>query len=492
MMSCFYARFIRNYSAFVMQRGTDKIYFKNIKKAVAVKNASKDINVINGYKDKLGKMDELSQLILTSNPSDIMRILDDNKRNINSNVLNNAMKRCNDVNKYYVTDIIFKNALKDNRECIDSSVFSVYFYGMGKWFQMKKCQEMYEILIKLDIKPDINVFDSLLNGCVLQGYKVEIYSYAQELWYQMIEIYGIKPNINIIISMLKIYSMQKDIDKSKELFYNYVINSNDKWIQNNDKIWHSYLKVFSNQGLISDMKEGLKLMKQYKDELKFNNSLYSIIMSCYSNGNKPNKVIQYFNSMINSNINPNFMNLFLKYLAYYSLQIKYDNINSNVYHSKIINDMDNEFNQYNLEYNYKCDTLKLESYIQYYSNINPHKMVEFFESNINKYPIYIKPNMIDLHGYSFLNIQFILRYIFAYELHILKHYKTFHIICGIAKSQNSIQNFIKNEILIWNTELFLVSDPNDDAILIIRNISCIQNISPTMRFFKEPSIDWKF
>ena len=442
-----------------------------------------------GYDNK-----KLRKYVFKSYPNTILGILNDNKNYcLDSSVFGAAMKRCNELKEYTYCKHIMDMMLVDGMTgYLDVVKFNIFFDGMCSMYNgIRICKEYYGKMEEYGLIPDSITFSTLVKGCVYHGKRMS--GYAEYLFYdEMIGKYNLKPSIAIYTLMLKIYGKTGDIEKAQHLFNEYYLKLNDNVCD--IAVWNALISCYANAGMIKEIKDTIKKMSTIGIVFDSNNSKYlcTMIMKTYLHLNNPNGIFNVYNKMITKDVKPDKLIIYHKYKGYYLLlqkDLKYYHLN------KILTEMDSELTQYNIKSDHLIHSLKLESIILYYSTKDPLKIIQYYEDNSHNFPIFRTPNIMDFHEYSKILTQFILRYIFGFKIKDILSNDDLKIICGKNKNnENSLKQFILNEINSWNYNIIIENDPTNSGCIIIPKQNIIHFNGKTndiiINFFENISNNW--
>ena len=422
----------------------------------------------------------------------ILKMVEGNGFDGDSSVYTVAMEKCNHLGAYDVTEKIIKVLMQNRRELLNNVVFNALFVGLGKLRNIGKLERYFRIMIDMGIKPDIANFGALMNACAYRVNRNSV-EFAEYLIDILQNEYGLELDNALVVPMMKIYRKQNNMDKVHDLVNNQLMKSDIKSLVEMEALLGAYLGIISGKCDISSVRYIIELMKD--KGITLNVVHYSNLMNAYFCNGDYYECINVFNDMINNGIKPDEICICHLLTTYLSIQHK-SMINKDIntellYHQKIVTGLSNLIKRYKVKEYHRMHIKRLDSMILYYRNRNPSIMVEYFQNNSDKYP-YRNGNKIDLHEYTHISAQFILRYLFHYDFHdIIQNNQDLIIIVGKSIASTSLKQFVIKEINSWNSALVPINDNQNEGRVIIPNQSLrITNVSPTVTYFENNSHSW--
>ena len=474
---------IPSYDALHSQRNSAKMLkkYRNYKpKHISGPDDTKELR----YKIfKANTVDDIWDIILSNNINDV-------------SVYGAIFKRCNEKKYYNLAVNVMEYCIKNNIMLtdIECTIFVSVMINGDKMYCVK--QYFKSVFIN---QFNINVSKFLLTN-VIKGCKKRIGRYYDFLEY--ILNYGKENGIEyddyMYNEIIGIYVKLKKYSNMDQLFDDFI-----KSKYNNEFInYTTFLNAYANIGNITKMKEIFNIIKEIKPEL--NIVIYTVLMKGYIKCGKYKKALNIYEKYILTQFEIDINVLKNKCMAYLFMQYYSDNINDQLNaHNIIMNEISNEYYQIKKSRDSWFITKCLISMILKYHNSQPNKISNYFKKNFGDgkvvYTSYLK-NMniycIDLHCFDLLVAQYILRYVFAFELenNIFNQQNDVHILCGkqthSISNDNSMLKFIFNEIKNWGINPEIIMD-SFVKISHIDKLKCI-NDKPTLKFIEYPSNinDW--
>ena len=432
----------------------------------------------------------LNEFQYITNPSNILERIQSNEFIHDSNAYEMAMKQCNHLRAFDVTEQIICLLIDEKPDLLNNIIFNTLFVGLGKARNIKKCKKYFKLMIKMGLKPNKPIFGTLIYACANRGTKYSI-AFGARLIHILTDVYQLELEAAMIIPMMKLYSAQDNMDKVHYLFEHYCVNATAPTKNQKSLIYGAYLNILADNGDIGNVKYVVDLMD--KNGIDLDVAKYSSIIKAHLNTGYYNECLHIFDMMNKYGIflDDICINHLLKTYLYLQndYKVKKDKNNERIYHDKIMNDLPTILNRFRIKEDHIMRITQLSSIILYYSEVDPIKIVNYFENNMDKYK-YIKPTAIDLHEYTYTCAQFILRYMFYYRFNEMKNrHKKLDIIVG--KGQSLMKQFVINEIESWNSVLIPQNDTNNTGRLLIPLNQLKQmNDSPTKQYFEPLSCSW--
>ena len=381
--------------------------------------------------------------------NDGISIIDYLRGNIiaDASIYNIAVKKLIELDKMECIDDVMNIGIQKDDAILDSILFNCYFDTIMKQNDAKcldKCKHYFDIMInKIDVVPDRITFTILIK--VAKKYKdVEWGKYLYEL---MIGYYKIKEDSKLFNEMIGLYGECNDVVSLEKMFGDHVLGSE---YENDATLWGNYMNYYGKNGDIKKVKSIVKLMRQ--KEIGMNVVIYSIIMNAYLRAKRYNDVIMLYNTLIKKEIKPNSQILFSKYWTFVELQQ-----NKNLTHDYIISQYNKDCTEFQIHNDKLIKNIILKSYLIESDHEITNEIIRFITQN--KWYLYqYNPNegIIQLYNNDESCLQFMLKYIFKFEIKSLKPNINMNINVYMNKYESIM--FVKEKLSEWYPETHIFID----------------------------------
>lgn len=491
------------------------------KKILSLKRPS----ISNDVDDSLRR--EIGNAKSSSNVLDIL--LCKNDEIIDPSVYGKAMQKCDKLRDWYSV-IKIMNILINNKKLIDKiSIveFNIFFNAMThsdseKLMKIENAKYFDIMINKFNLKPNIIIFSTLIKGCRGSG-NLSYYHLAEKYFNLMINEYKLSPNSLIYTEMISVYSKNLknnitdyDVCKNKaiELFIEYLKKMQKKQIQKDLCVFGAYLNIFTQIGDIDGINNAFSLIKENKFEC--NHVIYGNVMNGFLNAKKPRKCIEKFNEfekeLLLRKLYPNNTMYQFQCIALSNIiQFEHNKLTFNQ-KFEIYKELKTVINQHRLWKHPNIVSSLLSSIIILYHNKNPQLIVKIFELFVKKqllgYYGYSNETqnvgeiLIDLHGFQFIEIQFILLYIFGYKLQEWNVDDIYYLKLIVGKRSHSLnatkglKEFVIEQLSTYNPPILCDKDERNEGVLLIHKDQLLHYVRNKMNFARHkltiPSNNWYF
>eukprot|EP01084_Bolivina_argentea_P124178 220048_1 len=273
------------------------------------------------------------------------------------------------------------------------------------------------------IMPNIDTATILIKGCQ----RIGNIKFAEKIWKQMIVNYHLKPNINVFSEMMGVYG-KTGKDKSAEKLLKQMIERHQ--IKPNIVICSHLMKAYAENKNIYQVLQMKKYIES-KMHIKLTHIQYLIIMTCYLKNDDYHNAIKMFNEYVNvTKDNPPNIKLFaLKMVSYLGIMKMECDQEKREYYFNLITDSIELKGKY---LNVSLANIQLSAAIGFYGN-DFDKILSVFNKLRSKdmFRYWTDDYLsIDLHGYGYDIVGFLLKYIFEYEKERILDMDCVQILCG--------------------------------------------------------------
>eukprot|EP01084_Bolivina_argentea_P140888 247626_1 len=230
------------------------------------------------YNDTNNNNHKLIELIeQQKNGKDLVNVLKTNQNKISHNGLyNKSMQKCAMFKDWSDVHSIMKLLLSN--PCIKPDIisFNIFINNMALSDQTQICIQYFAIMVnEYGINPDIITFSSLIKALRKQNLCNEAIKY----WQIMSEKYKLIPHKILFAEMIGLYSKAQKLDKSTEIFNEYLSKVEMNEIECDSVVFNVYLNGFSRCGDMKGMQTVLDLFGKYNLELS-NDTMSEIMHGC--------------------------------------------------------------------------------------------------------------------------------------------------------------------------------------------------------------------
>jgi pentatricopeptide repeat protein len=255
----------------------------------------------------------------------------------------------------------------------DNISYLALINGFAKMNMMNKAEEYFDLMIKEEISPTIEIFTTLINH-YLRLLNIEKCEYL----FQIMKSYNVKPNIYTYNVIIHNSVINLDMETANK-FFNEIIESG---IRPDIVTFSTLLKGYLNIGDIFKALEINKMLHEFRDfGIQPNNAYNVLLMKVYIQNKDFVNAEKVFLSIINSNIKS--LTLYLKIL----LQKSRDKNSIYELYKRFLEDFDN------FKYKFPPDnyffTIFISSFAQKYHDMN--LAIELFEEMKKRE---IKPSIV--------------------------------------------------------------------------------------------------
>eukprot|EP01083_Nonionella_stella_P271868 921708_1 len=405
-----------------------------------------------------------SQIFKSESVDAIRRILNSSK-DLDITVYTAAIQKSGKLNDVSFCKTIMQ--LIESRDVPpDGPLFSTLFHAFKINFRMDCCDQFLKKMTdQCKVTPNLVIANALLGGCVKTGDVQR----AQRYWQDMITEYNLIPNDMTYMIMIQIYGQHGNITKCKHLYAQLLENNVVPTVRTKTAFMHAYIRNnciedalqmkhhIEQDECVLDLRGYMPLISFYmKDTTHFDpKETLRLIDECKSR----NKMAQLDDIMMNLKFAAN-----LKLLMNATDQHRKDQL-----FKKIVVTLPQQRKLNGLsEWNGSCAKSVLQAYLVYYNyeydNADIMRQFKTFceELHVLGYWFnceYSNQWILDLHGYNYDEVKFVLYYILNQRLDELIQAMGYKwvIVCGkglmtspISKeSQLGIKQFIMNELKLY-------------------------------------------
>eukprot|EP01083_Nonionella_stella_P004500 13038_1 len=388
----------------------------------------------------------------------------------------------------------------------DTALFGIFFNCLARANLPHKCMHYVQIMIdKYQLEPNIIIFNVLIKGCRYQS----MYSLAQQYW-KMMHDYNVTPDEKSYTEMISVCGRSHQQQHANELFAEYLKMVDKKQLTVQIATFSAYLNVFCCLGDDDGMENVLQYFSKY--ELEYDTVVIGIIMDTYNNARNGRKALQIFDEFVDGErIKVNDILIKLKCVALRNM-MTHDALVKDSYVNKqsVYEQLVDTICEYDAKgHNRRLYSIQLSAAIALYHDQDPMQIVRIFEEMVEKKHIgYLANDKIDLHLFSSITTQFILRYLIGFKAKdIVEMDASFDRIMlitgkgkgneGEANLKHSLKAFIQKELLSYDPPIRVsASKRQSDTGVWIINKSELKPYMNDDNYAKqkllEPSNDWCF
>eukprot|EP01084_Bolivina_argentea_P254148 427176_1 len=402
-------------------------------------------------------------ILKIQDPTKMIEYITNSSNNIKSvQTYGIAMAKCKKNKDWKSVRIIMDLLLSNNKvnpQCIQ---FNQLIDCMAHADLPHTCIEYFDLMTnKYGIKPTNFTFATLIKSFRRQA----LYELAEKYFQCMIHKWNIEPHDSIYCEMMCVYGTAHQTKKATDLFnkHRLQLSTGNTY---NLPITTAYLNVFSKSGDLNGMEKVIELMKNVGCEL--NIVIMSSIITGYQRKRRYKKSLQVLYEWTRNKMNKPDQTLLYRKCVALSTLIADGSMSLDKRHKlfkQLQKTMYIESKQLCFQPDAKYFLLELEGAIFLYRDQNPMKIVEIFESLLNRKLIgyqkrYGENIDIELHMFQKWHAQFILRYLFGLKIteimNILNQNKLFIVVGkgkhakGKTNQSGQMKQFVINELKSWN------------------------------------------
>eukprot|EP01083_Nonionella_stella_P299200 1015299_1 len=421
-----------------------------------------------------------------------------------------AMKSCNKRFPHTLTHspIVIMETMIHSSITPDTALFGIFFNCLARANLPHKCMHYVQIMIdKYQLEPNIIIFNVLIKGCRYQS----MYSLAQQYW-KMMHDYNVTPDEKSYTEMISVCARSHQQQHANELFAAYLNMVDKKKLTIQITTFSAYLNVFCCLGDSDGMENVLQYFSKY--ELEYDTVVIGIIMDTYNNARNGRKALQIFDEFVDGErIKVNDILIKLKCVALRNMMthdalIKDSYVNKQSVYDRLV---DTIF-EYDVKgQNRRLYSIQLSAAITLYHDQDPMQIVRIFEEMVEKKHIGYLANddKIDLHLFSTITTQFILRYLIGFKakdmVDMNASFDRIVLITGKGKGnegeanlKHSLKAFIQKELLSYDPPIRVSASKrqNDTGVWIMNKSELIPYMNDDENYAKQklikPSTDWCF
>eukprot|EP01083_Nonionella_stella_P074228 201281_1 len=379
--------------------------------------------------------------------------------------------------------------------------FTQFFNAMALSEMSPSLSDQYFERMRNDfgIVPDKFIFCILIKGCK----KESQYKLAEKYWICMQKEYDIAPSSWLYTEMISTYARANKSNKAMTLFAQYYAKLKLERVECDVTTFHAYLTVFARNGDVKGMEQALQMIEEEQNIKCMSNKLFvTEVMSGYIRARMPHEAIRICEAFMEgkeSTIERMEPMLELKCVALAHL-MKEDSSNKLNLYGQIEGIMNELLQRNNPNYRFFHAKTLLYAAIIMFHDRDPQRMIQIFEDMVRKgYIGYLaNDNVIDLHLFELLQVQFILRYIIANITHT---HRDLILIVGTGKhnaysnNKESVKQFVMNELLTFAPPLQCTITPHNKGQLRIDKTQLIPYMNDPNNYAKQKlmstsSEDW--
>lgn len=440
----------------------------------------------------------------------ILAIIENNHNNIrNAAIYGKAMQKCNVLHDYHSVHKIMKLM------CLNSKIkpglieFHVFMNSMARSNWKRAINQILKTFTSMineyHLTPDIITFSIMFKALR----RAKKYEEAEKIFRElMMGKYHIEPCELVYSQMIAIYADNNKFMEAHKLFYEYIDKAKQGKLQYNLPVINAYLNACNSKQNFMEMTKVMDIIQE-TDGLSLDKySIANIMKSCIAAG-KYKKCVKVFEKWIGEGNEEVIQMLYIKCRAL----------------AKMIMAKDLTFEQKcelyrNLEMNVadamekggigsKLKKCLLEGCIYLYADKDPMEIVKLFESLVDEgwigyialdhgpashNELTMRP-LIDIHGFQWIENQFILRYLFTFKLdEILKSIDydgKISIIVGVGKGK--LKKLVMEELKSWDPSIACKEcEENKGKIIIeeyeVKKYECDDNHAKSL--LCTPSQNW--
>ena len=449
--------------------------------------------------------------IITSNLDEIQHV----------SIYSKAIQKCTWLKDWMTCIKIMDLAIKSGIE-MNEIIFNIFLNAMAISDFPEFCLKYLKIMVdQFKIQPSVITFAVILKSFRIQ----QKYKEAEALWDLMENKYNIKPNEFVFAETLSIYARSHQVESANNLFSKYLkfIADKDENVRLSPLVFGSYLNVFSRNGDIKGMKMVKKLIKKYG--IEWNQLFVADLMRGYLTAKKPEKCLKTFQKFVMKEENiPSIKMMAMKGHALIQIlkqmKSKRKSFDAKYQIYQIIREIPTECTNYGLKMNQNIAANELLACIYLYHDNDPREIVRFFERLLRKNLIGYRAchkewnndyMLINFRMFLPLQVQFILRYLFAYKIDQVLNSVTGDsdhvvIVVGTGKgnaykqddgSASSLSSFVQHELSSWDPPIKSSISEKNPGLLLINKQELIQyfdhkhHINFARQKLINPSKDWQ-
>eukprot|EP01083_Nonionella_stella_P037346 101786_1 len=405
----------------------------------------------------------------------------------NPSMYGKAMQKCNVLRDWNSVHKIMQLMQCNPHHEPTLTEFNVFLNSMARsnlWNALQIATECYKSMIhKYKLTPDVITFGILLK---LLTKKLK-YHEAEQCWHTMTHTYYISPNELLYNQMITIYSKTHQHHKATQLFNEYLDKVQCKKLPLHIPTINAYLNTWAETGdteqvqIVLDMIDGTKGV--HLDEI----GIITVMKCCIVSG-KYNTCIEILQNWLDEDDRGNngrrcthpMLHLkchsLTRLIAFdeYSFEERYEyylQLQNTIYHESVL---------HNIDITDILAKTHLEGAIYLYADHDPMEIVNVFETLLAKEWIgYLAKGsaqqiVIDLHGFEFVETQFVLRYLFAFKAKEWMDHEKIEIVVGKGKHSEGIKHekgllreSVMKELTSWEPSIHAHVSPSNSGVLFV-------------------------